>query len=92
MIGLSAAELSLASVALCAEDRAGARAHLEAAAAIFEGLRSTHQEAWALAVLAAMATEDGEAEAARHRLERAQRLFELLGGEAGIAYCRGIEA
>ncbi|HSR94907.1 MAG TPA: BTAD domain-containing putative transcriptional regulator [Solirubrobacterales bacterium] len=88
LIGLSAAELSLANVALCEGDRAGARARLEAAASVFGEVESMHQAGWALAVLAAMSAEDGEPVAARGWLERARRHFELLGGEAGIAYCR----
>jgi predicted ATPase/DNA-binding SARP family transcriptional activator len=87
LIGLSAAELSLASVALCEQDRAAARAHLEAAASVFGEVESMHQAGWALAVLAAMSAEDGEPAAARGWLERASRHFELLGGEAGLAYC-----
>jgi predicted ATPase/DNA-binding SARP family transcriptional activator len=88
LIGLSAAELSLASVALCAGGRADARAHLEAAASVFGEIESMHQAGWALAVLAALAAEDGEPPAARGWLDRATRHFELLGGEAGKAYCR----
>ncbi len=92
MIGLSAAELSLAHVALSDGDRAGVRAHLEAAAAVLEGIESTtHQEGWVLAVLAAICAEDGEPLAARRRLDRAIGLFELLDGEAGVAYCRELE-
>jgi predicted ATPase/DNA-binding SARP family transcriptional activator len=92
LIGLSAAELSLASVALCAGDRAAGCAHVETAATILGGMESTHQEGWALAVLAALSAEDGEAPTARRWLDRATRHFELLGGEAGIAYCRELEA
>jgi predicted ATPase/DNA-binding SARP family transcriptional activator len=92
LIGLSAAELSLANVALCAGERAGARGHLEAAASIFGGIKSTHQEGWALAVLAAMCAEDGELVAARGWLDRASSNFELLGAAAGTAYCRELEA
>jgi len=92
LIGLSAAELSLANVALCAGDRREARAHLEAAASVFGEVESMHQAGWALAVLATMSAEDGEPEAARGWLGRAFRHFELLGGEAGIAYCRDLEA
>jgi predicted ATPase/DNA-binding SARP family transcriptional activator len=88
LIGLSAAELSLASVALCAGDRAAGRAHLEAAVSILDGMESTHQEGWALAVLAALAAEDGEAAVARGWLDRASRHFELMGGGAAAAYCR----
>jgi predicted ATPase/DNA-binding SARP family transcriptional activator len=88
LIGLSAAELSLANVALCDGDRADARAHLEAAASVFGDVESMHQAGWALAVLAAISAEDGEPTAARGWLDRATRHFELLGGEAGIAYCR----
>ena len=91
LIGLSAAELSLANVALCAGDRADARAHLEAAASIFGGVESMHQEGWALAVLAAMSAEDDEPLTARRWLDRATRLFELLGSDAGTAYCRALE-
>ncbi len=92
MIGLGAAELSLTSVALCAGDRADARTHLEAAARVFGGIETTHQEGWALAVLAAICTEDGEAATGRRWLDRANRHFELLGTGAGIAYCRELEA
>ncbi len=88
LIGLGAAELSLANVALCDGDRAAARAHLEAAASVFGDVESMHQAGWALAVLAAMSAEDGEPVAARGWLGRATRHFELLGGEAGLAYCR----
>ena len=91
LIGLSAAELSLADVALCAGDRPAARAHLETAASIFSGVESTHQEGWALAVLAALSAEDAEPVVARRWLDRASRQFELLGGDAGIAYCRELE-
>ena len=92
LIGLGAAELSLACVALCAGDRADARAHLEAAASVFVGIETTHQEGWALAVLAAICAEDGEAAMGRRWLDRASRHFELLGADAGIAYCRELEA
>jgi predicted ATPase len=92
LIGLGAAELSLACVALCAGDRADARAHLEAAASVFGGIETTHQEGWALAVLAAICAEDGEAATGRRWLDRASRHFELLGAGAGIAYCRELEA
>ena len=91
MIGLSAAELSLASVALSAGDRAGARAHLQDAASVFEAIKSTPQEGWVLAVLAAMSAEDGEAATARRWLDRAIRHFDLLGGDAGMSYCREVE-
>ncbi len=92
LIGLSAAELSLSTVALCAGDRTDARAHLEAAASVFAGIESTHQEGWALAVLAAICAEDGEATTGRLWLDRASRHFARLGGEDGIAYCRELEA
>ena len=88
LIGLGAAELSLANVALCDQDRARARAHLEAAATVFDTIATTHQEAWTLAVLAALCGEDGEEAMARRWLDQANRHFALLGGEAGIAYCR----
>ncbi len=91
LIGLSAAELSLASVALCAGDRASSRAHLESVASILGGLETTHQEGWALAVLAAITAEDDEPETARRWLDQASRHFELLGSDAGIAYCRELE-
>jgi predicted ATPase/DNA-binding SARP family transcriptional activator len=91
MIGLSAAELSLANVALSAGDRVRARAHLEAAASVFGGIESTPQEGWALAVLASMSAEDGEPATARRWLDRAIQHFELLGGDAGMAYCREVE-
>jgi predicted ATPase len=92
LIGLSATELSLATVALCAEDRGAARAHLEAAAAIFGEVESMHQAGWAFAVLAAIFGEEGEVETARGWLERATRQFELLGGDAGITYCKGLKS
>jgi predicted ATPase len=92
LIGLGAAELSLANVALCAGDRADVRAHLEAATSVFAGIETTHQEGWALAVLAAICTEDGEAATGRVWLDRASRHFELLGADAGIAYCQELEA
>jgi tetratricopeptide (TPR) repeat protein len=92
MIGLSAAELSLASVALCGGDRAGGRTHLESAASILGRMESTHQEGWALAVLAAMCAEDGEPQAARGWLDRAGRHFDRMGGEEGVAYCRRLAA
>jgi predicted ATPase len=92
LIGIGAAELSLANVALCAGDRADARAHLEAAASVFGGIETTHQEGWALAVLAATCAEDGKAATGRRWLDRASRHFELLGARAGIAYCRELEA
>jgi len=91
MIGLSAAELSLANVALSAGDRMRARAHLEDAASVFGGIESTPQGGWVLAVLAAMSAEDGEPATARRWLDRAIRHFELLGGDAGMAYCRQVE-
>jgi predicted ATPase len=91
MIGLSAAELSLASVALSAGDRVGARAHLQDAVSVFEAIKSTPQEGWVLAVLAAMSAEDGEQATARRWLDRAIRHFDLLGGDAGMAYCREVE-
>jgi predicted ATPase/DNA-binding SARP family transcriptional activator len=91
MIGLSAAELCLANVALFAGDRVGARAHLKDAASVFGGLESTPQEGWVLAVLAAMSAEDGEPATARRWLERAISHFELVGGDAGMAYCREVE-
>ncbi len=87
LIGLSAAELSLANVALCIGDRADARLHLESVASILGSVESTHQEGWTLAVLAAISAEDGEAEAARGWLDQATRHFELMESEAGLAYC-----
>jgi predicted ATPase len=92
LIGLGAAELSLATVALCAGDRTDARTRLEAAASVFGGIETTHQEGWVLAVLAAICAEDGEAAVGRRWLDRARRHFELLGGRDGIAYCRELEA
>jgi predicted ATPase/DNA-binding SARP family transcriptional activator len=92
MIGLSAAELSLVNVAFCAGDRAGARSHLEAAASVFGDVESMHQAGWALAVLAALCAEDGEPVAARRWLDISTRHFELLDGEAGMAYCRNLES
>jgi predicted ATPase len=91
MIGLSAAELSLANVALSAGDRVGARSHLQDAASVLEGIESTPQKGWVLAVLAAMSAEDGEPATARRWLERAISHFELVGGDAGMAYCREVE-
>jgi hypothetical protein len=55
------------------------------------GIETTHQEGWALAVLAALCAEDGEAATGRRWLDRASRHFELLGAGAGIAYCRELE-
>ena len=92
LIGIGAAELSLACVALCVGNRADARAHLEAAASVFGGIETTHQEGWALAVLSAICLEDGEAATGRSWLDRASRHFELLGAGAGISYCRELEA
>jgi len=91
MIGLSAAELSLANVALAEEDRVGARAHLEAAAAVLGRIESTPQQGWVLAALAAVCAEEGEATTARSWLDGARRHFELLGVDAGTAYCRELE-
>ncbi len=91
MIGLSAAELCLANVALFAGDRVGARAHLKDAASVLGGIQSTPQKGWVLAVLAAMSAEDGEQATARRWLDRATRHFELQGGEDGLAYCRELE-
>jgi predicted ATPase/DNA-binding SARP family transcriptional activator len=91
MIGLSAAELSLASVALAAGDRVGARAHLQDAASVFEAIESTPQEGWVMAVLATMSAEDGEPATARRWLDRAISHFELRGGDAGMTYCREVE-
>jgi hypothetical protein len=79
-------------VALCAEDRAGARAHLMAASSIFGEVESMHQAGWAFAVLTAVSAEDGDADDARGWLKRAIRQFELLGGEAGMAYCEGLKS
>jgi hypothetical protein len=42
-------------------------------------------------VLAALSAEDGEQAAARGWLEQAMRHFELLGGEAGMEYCRRLD-
>jgi predicted ATPase/DNA-binding SARP family transcriptional activator len=92
LIGLSAAELSLSNVALCSGEKAAARTHLEAAASVFGEVESMHQSGWALAVLAALAGEDGEPGAAQGWLGRATRHFELLGSDAGMAYCRGLKA
>jgi predicted ATPase len=91
LVGLGAAELSLASVALCAGDRTDAGAHLEAAVSVYRGMETTHQEGWARAVLAALCAEGGEAPMARGWLEQAGQRFELLGIGAGIAYCRELE-
>ena len=79
-------------MALCTEDRAGARTHLTAAATIFGEVESMHQAGWAFAVLAAISAEDGDLEDARGWLKRAIRQFELLGGEAGMAYCEGLKS
>jgi tetratricopeptide (TPR) repeat protein len=91
LIGLSAAELSLAAVALHAEDPAQARAHLEAAASVFSSVEAMHQTGWALAVLSAICAEQGDAPPAARWLQQAVQHFELLGGAAGMAYCRGLE-
>jgi len=90
MIGLSAAELSLTCIALCAGERAAARAHLENAAELLGRMAPSHQEAWVGAVLAKFAVEDGEPGVARPWLERAARLFGRLGGEQGAAYCAAL--
>lgn len=90
MIGLGAAELSLAAAALGEEDRAGARARLQAAASVFGRIESMQHGAWALAVLGALGAEDGNPEEARLHLRQAEREFELLGGEEGLAYCRAL--
>jgi hypothetical protein len=78
-------------VTLCAGDRSDARAHLEAAAKVFGGIETTHQEGWALALLAAICAEGGNAATGRRWLERASRHFELLGAHdarpAVIARC-----
>ena len=58
---------------------------------MFGRIESTPQEGWVLAVLAAMSAEDGEAVTARRWLDRAIRQFELVGGDAGMAYCREVE-
>jgi len=92
LIGIGAAELTLANVALCADDRAAARAHLEAAASVYEAIVTTHQGGWASAVLAAICAEDGESATGRRWLDRASRHFEQLGAGAGIAYCRELAA
>ena len=55
---------------------------------MLEGIESTHQEGWALAVLTALCAEADDAEAARRRLEQATRLFESLDSDAGLTYCR----
>ncbi len=65
--------------------------HLESAASILGGMESTHQEGWALAVLATVSAEDGEPAMARNWLDRASRQFELLSSEAGLAYCRELQ-
>jgi hypothetical protein len=54
-------------------------------------IEPTPQEGWVLAVLAAMSAEDAEQATARRWLDRAVRHFELLGGDAGMAYCREVE-
>ena len=38
-----------------------------------------------------MSAEDGEAATARRWLDRAIRHFDLLGGHAGMSYCREVE-
>jgi predicted ATPase/DNA-binding SARP family transcriptional activator len=91
MVGLSAAEFSLAGVALCDEDRGEARVHLEAAAAILGGMESMHQQGWTLAVLSDLCAEDGDPAAARGWLDQARRHFDRLGSQAGIEYCLQIE-
>ncbi len=58
---------------------------------MFGSIESTPQEGWVLAVLAAMSAEDGEPATARRWLDRAIRHFELLGGDAGMAYCHEVE-
>jgi hypothetical protein len=44
-----------------------------------------------LGVLAEMAAEDNEPATARRWLDRAIKHFDLLGGDAGMAYCRALE-
>jgi predicted ATPase/DNA-binding SARP family transcriptional activator len=91
LVGISAAEVSLAAVALSELDHAAARAHLEAAVAVHANLGSSHQEAWALAVLAALCAEEEERPAGRRWLRQAQERFERLGARAGSAYCLALE-
>ena len=62
--------------------------YLEAAASIFGGIETTHQEAGAGSARGAVPARDGEVAMGRRWLDRASRHFELLGGDAGIAYCR----
>ena len=89
LIGLSAAELSLASVALCAGDRAaGAGAPRGRRLDLRRASNRCTRRAGRWPCSRAISAEDGEPAAARGWLDRAIRHFELLGGEAGMAYCR----
>jgi hypothetical protein len=69
-------------------DRVAIRRSAHSTASVFGRIETTHQEGWALAVLAAICAEDGEAAMGRRWLDRASRHFELLGGGDGIAFCR----
>ena len=91
LVGLSAAEFSLAAVALAEGDRPTARAHLEGAVAALDELGPNHQQAWALVGLAALCAEE-EPAAARHRLRQARQRFELLGASVGSARCDLLES
>ncbi|HSS33270.1 MAG TPA: BTAD domain-containing putative transcriptional regulator [Solirubrobacterales bacterium] len=91
LVGISAAEVGLAAVAFSELDQAAARAHLEAAVAVHANLGSSHQEAWALAVLAALCAEEEEQPAGRRWLGQAQERFQRLGAKAGSAYCLALE-
>jgi predicted ATPase/DNA-binding SARP family transcriptional activator len=91
LIGLTAVLLGLAAVALASEDRAGALAHLEAAAVTMGGMESTQQEGWTLAVLARLCAERGDEAAARRWREQARHVFGCVDGAVGLEYCRSLE-
>ncbi|MGE5407194.1 MAG: BTAD domain-containing putative transcriptional regulator [Syntrophothermus sp.] len=92
LVGLSAAELTAATLDLGEGDRKAGIAHLEEAAAVLGRMESTHQEGWALAVLGALASDDGEELEARRWLDHAVRHFRAIGSDAGLEYCRVLGA
>ncbi|HEY2716998.1 MAG TPA: hypothetical protein VGI73_12335, partial [Solirubrobacterales bacterium] len=91
LVGLGAAEVALAAIALTEADTATARAHLEAVVSALGNLGSSHQEAWTLTALATISAEQEEAVAARRWLRLARRQFELLGVDAGCRRCDELE-
>jgi predicted ATPase/DNA-binding SARP family transcriptional activator len=91
LIGLTAVQLGLATMALAGEDRDGALAHLEAAATTMGGMESTQQEGWALAVLSQLCAEGGDEAAARRWREQARHVFDAVDGAVGLEHCRQLE-